>query len=267
MKSRTFTKILSAFLAVTVLLVAAPFFEMTDLFSLKVSAETYSGSCGATDQDNVNWSFDTETGELDITGEGEMADFLFLSSVPWYSYSESIKKVNIANGVKSIGKDAFSGSVLESVTISESVTRIGDWAFYSCEKLTSVVIPDSVISIGEWAFHSCTKLATVKLSDNLVSMGDGAFAYCESLDSVEIPESVTDIGHFSFYGCISVEAFVVDSDNKNYSSDSFGVLYNKDKTKLIQYPMGNGRESYVIPDSVKYIDDELLILVQILNLL
>ena len=83
------------------------------------------GSCG----DNVNWTL-YDDGELVISGTGGMYNYYSSSSMPWSSYRESI----------------------ETVTIGDSVTSIGEDAFYGCTSLTSVAIPDGVTSIGDWAF-------------------------------------------------------------------------------------------------------------------
>ena len=96
--------------------------------SARSYAEVYSGSCG----ESVNWSLDTETGLLEITGSGEMEDYEDYDD-PWYSHRSSINKCTIGNGVTSIGKYAFSRcNELTSITIPNSVTSIGDYAFYWC---------------------------------------------------------------------------------------------------------------------------------------
>ena len=64
---------------------------------------------------------------------------------------------------------------LTSVTIPDSVTSIGDEAFYNCTRLTSVTIPDSVTSIGNYAFYCCTGLTSVTIPNSVTSIGDNAF--------------------------------------------------------------------------------------------
>ena len=93
-------------------------------------------------------------------------------------------------------------------------------------------------------------IKTVVIEDSVTSIGEWAFADCTSLTSVTIPDSVTSIGDYAFCSCDSLTSITVDSNNEYYSSDEYGVLFNKDKTELIQYPIGNTRTSYTIPDSV-----------------
>ena len=82
-----------------------------------------------------------------------------------------------------------------------SVTSIGNEAFYCCRGLTSVVIPDSVTTIGKDAFGGCESLTSVVIPDSVTTIGDSAFGGCESLTSVVIPDSVTSIGGSAFNDC------------------------------------------------------------------
>ena len=94
-------------------------------------AEVYSGTCG----ESVNWSLDTETGLLEITGSGKMEDYYNLdyNYAPWYFHRTAIKECSIENGVTSIGHRAFyEFTGLTSITIPNSVTSIGEYAFYAC---------------------------------------------------------------------------------------------------------------------------------------
>ena len=150
-----------------------------------------------------------------------------------YPTGNSRTSYSIPNGVTTIGDSAFSGcEILTSITIPNSVTTIGDSAFWGCTSLTSVTIPDSVTSIGSSAFYKCTSLTNVTISNSVTSIGSSAFSYCTSLTNI-----------------------TVDSNNQYYSSDEYGVLFNKEKTTLVQYPLGKTETGYTIPDSITTIGE------------
>ena len=204
------------------------------------------------------------------------------SSYPYWSTTittanipESVKYSGTTYSVTSIGDRAFYGcSSLTSVTIPNSVTSIGEAAFYNCSGLTSVTIPNSVTSIGNWAFSYCSGLPVVdnlryadtylvEAVDKTLSsytirngtkwIGYRAFLGCNSLTSVTIPNSVTSIGDGAFSWCSGLTSISVATDNPNYSSKD-GVLFDKQQTKLVQYP-GGKQGAYVIPNSVTSIGD------------
>ncbi len=138
--------------------------------------------------------------------------------------------------------------VIPSEIDGKSVTSIGNWAFEDCTGLTSVTIPGSVTKIGNWAFFRCTGLTDVKISDSVTEIGMAAFYGCTGLTSITIPDSVTNIGMAVFFGCTGLTSIDVDKNNENYLSES-GIVFNKDKTALILYPVGRIGD-YTIPDSV-----------------
>ena len=113
--------------------------------------------------------------------------------------------------VTSIGADAFSNTLLTSITIPDSVTSIGKSAFYDCFWLASITIPDSVTSIGESAFYGCAKLTSINIPDSVTSIGDYTFASCFSLTSITIPDSVTSIGADAFSNTLLTSITIPDS--------------------------------------------------------
>ena len=129
---------------------------------------------------------------------------------------------------------------------------------------TELVIPNEILGlpvtqIGSYAFYECTSLTNIKLPDSLTSINYGAFSCCTNLISISIPESVTHISDgdgmyddSAFSYCTNLTAFHVDENNLHYSSDDRGVLFNKEKTELIQAP-GAIVGSYTLPNSVTHI--------------
>lgn len=95
--------------------------------SIRAFATIDFGKCGP----NLTWEL-TDDSTLIISGSGKMYNY-FYSSIPWYNHAKQIKKISISN----------------------SVTSIGNSAFYDCSGLTSATIPNSVTSIGSYAFSGC----------------------------------------------------------------------------------------------------------------
>ena len=113
--------------------------------------------------------------------------------------------------VTSIGNLAFKSrySGLTSITIPDSVTSIGSWAFRQLPKLTSITIPNSVTSIGTGAFYECSKLTSITIPDSVTSIPKEAFVRCRNLTSITIPESVTSIRFQAFRQCYNLTSITI----------------------------------------------------------
>ena len=172
-----------------------------------------------------------------------------------FAYYGGLAGVIIPDSVISIEKEAFyCCEDLKSVTIGKGVTSIEEKAFRGCKSLTDIIIPDNVTYIGGCAFMRCTSLESVTIPDSVPFIGGWTFAGCENLKSITIGKGVTSIGYGAFGGCINLTSILVSVTNSNYSSID-GVLFNKDQTKLIQYPSGKELDTYIIPDCVTSVGD------------
>ena len=168
----------------------------------------------------------------------------------WAFYGcTGLTSITIPDSVTIIGSFVFSMCTsLKSVVLGKSVTDIYSWAFAGCIGLTSVAIPKNVTEIGMGVFKGCTGLTSVMIHNNVTEIGMIAFEGCIGLTSVMIPSSVTEVGNKAFKSCENLISIEVAANNAHYSSKD-GVLFNKNKTKLIQYPAGK-HGAYTIPDSV-----------------
>ena len=181
------------------------------------------GSCG----ENVNWSYNTDSHKLTIFGTGAMADYSY-SNRPWYNYLNDITTVDIRAGVTSIATNAFYECTgLESISVADgntvydsrngcnalietasntliqgckntvipnTVTTIGDRAFFLCRMLLGIDIPASVTSIGDEAFYGCVELEVWLLRDEypITQLGADVFDECDDLIIYVPTDKVTD---------------------------------------------------------------------------
>ena len=210
-----------------------------------------------------------------------------------FSYCESITQVTISDTVKTIGDTAFvgcrnldciivdenneyysndefgvlfnkdktklirypNGNTRTEYNIPDTVKIIGEDAFDDNFYLTDITIPYGVTTIEFCAFADCCELNDIVIPNSVKTIGDWAFSCCHNFVDVVIPESVEEIGISAFGACEKLERITVDENNSFYSNDENGVLFNKDKTLLMQFPVGNVMTHYTIPDSVIIIDD------------
>jgi hypothetical protein len=186
----------------------------------------------------------------------------FLDGCDW------LQQVALANGIKNVDRGAFEDcDMLKSISFPSSLRRIGPWAFTGCESLSNITLPPNLDTLGDTAFAFCEKLTSVSITPSN--------AYFKSINGVlfnksasklllypgakagtcNIPSNVTAIGELAFGGCLNLSAIEVAASNPNYKSIG-GVLFNKQGTRLIQYPAGKPESSYAIPNGVKSLDYE-----------
>lgn len=117
---------------------------------------------------------------------------------------------------------AFSGSPeVTSVSMPNSITKIGVNAFNGCNKLTSIIIPDSVVSIGEHAFTGCTGLTSIKIPMLVKTIGKNAFENCTGLTTITIPNSVKTIDNYAFSGCNNLKSITLSDSTITIGSYAF----------------------------------------------
>lgn len=152
--------------------------------------------------------------------------------------------------VTSISPMAFQGcSNITGIYIPYNVTDIGYQAFYGCTNLKSVTLPNSIIKIGNRAFSGCTNLTNINLPDSLTTIDYCAFEDCSKITNITIPKNVTSIGIHPFSDCESLTAINVSSGNRHFTSVN-GILFDKQKSRLICYPSAKEDTYYSIPYGV-----------------
>lgn len=115
------------------------------------------------------------------------------------------------------------------VVIPDSVTSIGNGAFWRCSSLTSITLLESVTSIGDSAFGVCSRLRSITLPDSVTSIGEEAFSGCSRLTSISVPDSVTSIEAPAFTECENLQDFTCPSS----FAKQLQTILPKTKTTII----------------------------------
>lgn len=191
----------------------------------------------------------------------------------------NLTSVNICEGVVSIGEYAFygctnlidiklpdslreteiyafadSGYYLDESNWENDILYIGNHLIGYNEEITSSIvteIKDGTVSIAQAALYGFTN--PLPIPESVKGISDGAFIKSNAPETVEISENVEYMGDMVFGSTETVKELAVDEDNPYYSSDDYGVLFNKDKTVLIDYPEASDMTEYTIPASVEEI--------------
>ncbi len=148
-----------------------------------------------------------------------------------FKYCTNLKKVVIKSGIKYINRDTFK----------------------YCEKLKEVSIPNTVKEIFEWAFRNCKNLKKIKLPSSLEFIYGMAFRN-SGIRKVKLGKKFKEFEPSAFYKS-KIKRIVVSKKNKKFSSQK-GVLYNKQKTKLLYYPPNKSKKTFSILNKVKKISEE-----------
>ncbi|HQL87308.1 MAG: leucine-rich repeat domain-containing protein [Lentisphaerae bacterium] len=186
--------------------------------------------------------------------------------------NKTMTSVTIPNTVISLGDDAFYGTGLTTVTIPASVTIIEEDVFSECFNLTEIKVDknnskylamDGVLfnkaMTDLYSYPSGKTTENYSIPASVIRIFDDSFVGAQFLKTVFIPRSVREMTAWeddevpgNFINCPKLSAINVDANNQYFSSVD-GVLFDKNKTKLVAYPSGRDRNEYTIPSTVKTI--------------
>ena len=173
-------------------------------------------------------------------GSNAFSSCTSLTSVTLNSNSIVSKNYTTSSNIKSI----FGSQVTEYI-IGDSVTSIGDYAFYQCTGLTNVTIGNSVTTIGRSAFNHCIGLTSITIPNSVTTIGDYAFRNCSNLTSITIPNSVTSIGQYAFSNCTGLTSVTIGNSVTEIGTSAFDnsnatVIINSNSLVSTNYQVHSG---------------------------
>jgi Leucine-rich repeat (LRR) protein len=220
-------------------------------------AETVGGLCGLEGDNMISWELDLNFGLLTISGEGRMADFDDPSEAPWWSYSKSIVHLIVEDGITHVSQAGFQYMpYLESAEIAETVTSIGDYAFYGSilnkviptnwmGDIDANLLPNGLLAIGYYAFAE-TRLENITLPTTLEKVGAAAFAYNDLLLEVTSLATTPPASERAvFYDCNKLWAIHVPDDQvEAYNNADGWATY----TDIIVPASGHAEHPSILPE-------------------
>ncbi|MEX1307191.1 MAG: leucine-rich repeat domain-containing protein, partial [Eubacteriales bacterium] len=143
----------------------------------------------------------TETFNYEATG-----DFILDGSL-LVSYLGSDTEVTLPESVTEIGAYAFAGNTdITTLNITSQLSRIQPYAFFGCENLISVTAQTGIQRLDAYAFSGCSHLTNIALSGSYTIVPQGAFQGCNALTEVTLPSNVTLLSDYAFAGCTALSA-------------------------------------------------------------
>ena len=180
-----------------------------------------------------------------------------------FDHCSSLTSITIPESVTSIGSSAFYWcQSLESIVVEQGnvtydsrencnaiIETASNTLIIGCKNTT---IPNSVTSIGENAFFDCQNLNSIVIPNSITNIGESAFCGCISLASITIPNSVIDIGEWAFGACYALTSISIENGNTQYDSrDNCNAIIETATNTLIA-----GCQNTIIPNSVTSIGEE-----------
>ena len=200
-----------------------------------VQTQTSQGSVVSTVSDAETISNgESKTKVKDSVGGSEVsaADFeyeVYDDHVEITKYIGEAVNVNIPSQIENkpvtvIGEEAFQKGDIVSVTIPDTVTTIGKYAFFYCTSLTTVNFPQSgsLTTIVDGAFEQCFKLQSANIPDGVTEIGQSAFIHCREMTELTLPETLESIGGSAFARCEKLTSVTVPSGVKTFGKNIFG---------------------------------------------
>lgn len=175
-----------------------------------------------------------------------------VTTIIYYPEAIEDKAFTLPETVTTLGQYCFHYTELETVTLPKNLKRIEQRAFYGARNLSSITLPSTLEYMGDGLFYYCENLTDIVVPDSVTYLGSYAFSDCENLKSIHLGSGLESLSYNLFSGCEVLEKFSVSAGSKVFSVEN-GVLFDKNKTELIKYPISKSDTSYTVPSTVKKI--------------
>lgn len=212
---------------------------------------------------NVSTKTDGKLASLDLSGASIVAsdDVYFAYAGMSYTTSDNVMGAYIF----------LNADKLTQLKLPVNITEIGSQAFGGCTSVGNIVIPDGVTTLGVAPFLLCNSITTIEVPNSVTSMGIGTFQRMENLEEVVLGDGITEFDNsifvtddnlrkvtlgknllregfdpVVFYTLQAIEEIVVDEENPSLKSVD-GVLFMKDMSEIISYPVAKQADVYEIP--------------------
>lgn len=190
-----------------------------------------------------------------ITGELNGSDIKFIRNMAGQndgiSTPRRLKNLDIS-GCKIVSGGDYYLAIASTSFLYTANDTIGKRMFFNCSNLRKIILPSSIKCIDELAFNNCKSLQSISIPESVTSIGEKAFENCDSITTLTVPKNVTYIAITALKSCFSLISINVDPNNQYYSSVN-GILFNKDKSEIVQVPGGSPITNYNISREIKNI--------------
>lgn len=198
----------------------------------------FNGYCGAeSDGSNIAWYFDFKTGELSLNGTGEMKDYYSTIDVPWYMLAKRVNSVDISDGITKISSEAFANCrSLKAIHIPKDVKSFGGWSVFAwCDALETMTVAEEntvyhsegncIIETASKTLKFGCKTSIIPDDGSVTSIGNLAFDRC-NIENITIPECIVSIGTSAFIGCDNLTNITIPKNVTSIGGGVFGGCRN-----------------------------------------
>lgn len=139
-----------------------------------------------------------------------------------YIYSSGVKDYTVKDGTVVICDNAFESGALASITLPDSIKKIGNSAFSGCKSLKQINIPSGVVYLGEYVFNGCSAIEHVDIPSSLQIIRKFSFNDCSSLKDIILPYAVKEIHDSAFYNCCHLKELALPEGLEYIGNNAFG---------------------------------------------